>query len=593
MNSHGRSAWERFFVPQRKLPQWSFDRPDRLIYWSDENGAWDLYAWDRSTGTTRQVTDRPAGALIHDGLPWAALSPSGDTIWRFEDGGGDEVGRWVTEPYGGSASASPVSSIPAGYPGGIALVRGLAIVCSLDQKGTTVWLIAGERAPRAIYRLDACAWLRGLSSNGQLISILHTEHGDYRHPAARIMRLDGTVVADRWDGNTALMDVGGWSPVGSPPQLVLFREAEGWRAPWLWTPENNAIRDLAVGVPGETRMAAWYPDGSALVVIQESRGRSTPYRVAIDSAEWVPLASSSGTVDEAAVRPDGSVWIEQSSATEPTGIYADDATVFQPSIPGARHALPYMDFDVGNVHGFLARPNETRPLPTVVLVHGGPEKHDQDRFCPRVQAWVERGFVVALVNYRGSTGYGASWREANCPDLGFTELDDIVRVCHWLIDHGVSDRREMVLAGHSWGGYLTLLSLGTHPDLWALGIAEAPTADFAAAYTDEPPWLRGWDRTVFSGSPENVANAYARHSPITYVEKIRAPILIVAGRKDPRAPRRQIEQFVNRLGSLGKQHQVVWHDGGHSCLRTDELVRIMRLELDFAARYLNRTAEFG
>src|SRR5207244_13240264 len=86
---------------------------------------------------------------------------------------------------------------------------------------------------------------------------------------------------------------------------------------------------------------------------------------------------------------------------------------------------------------FLAGPAASRPHPTVVLVHGGPTYHDRDAFSPWVQAWVDHGFAVALVNYRGSTGYGRAWRDALEGDPGLTELEDLARVRDHLVAAGV------------------------------------------------------------------------------------------------------------------------------------------------------------
>jgi dienelactone hydrolase len=581
------------FVPRRRLPRWSPDRPDRLIFWSDKDGKWDLYAWDRALPAVRRVTDRPSGSPLGSPLSWAALSPSGETIWWFQDTGGDEFGRWMSEPHDGSAPATPVSLIPPGYPAGIVLAGTYAVISCLDERGSTIWLIPRDETPRAIRRSDSGVWVTGLSADGGLISLLHAEHGDYRHPAVRVISPDGRVIADRWDGPAALLDVGPWAPVGSPATLVLFREGKGWRAPSIWTPETDTIEDLEVPLPGETQHVSWYPDGSALLLIQEFRGRSTPYRLGLEERQLVALSSEIGTVAEAAVRPDKEVWVDWSSSTDPGGLYANDESIFQPLAPVSHGVVPYTEFDADGLHGFLARPTGRGPLPTILLLHGGPEDHDRDRYCPRVQAWVSQGYVVALVNYRGSTGYGAQWREANLPDLGFTELRDLARVRSWLVNAGISDGRAIGLAGHSWGGYLVLLGLGTQPDLWSLGIAEAPTADFTDAHSQEPPWLQGWDRSVFGGSPMNRSERYQRHSPITYIDRVRAPLLIVGGRRDPRAPQRQIQRYVDRLRTLGKAHQVLWHDGGHWCLVTKDLIHILDVEIAFAKRHVIGSSRTG
>src|SRR4029450_654323 len=106
-----------------------------------------------------------------------------------------------------------------------------------------------------------------------------------------------------------------------------------------------------------------------------------------------------------------------------------------------------------------AEPAGPPPPPTLFQVHGGPTAHDADSFSPRVQAWVDHGFAVVLVNYRGSTGYRRGWPAALGGTPGLTELADVAQVRDWVVAAGIADPDRLVLSGSSWGGYLTLLGL--------------------------------------------------------------------------------------------------------------------------------------
>jgi dipeptidyl aminopeptidase/acylaminoacyl peptidase len=197
---------------------------------------------------------------------------------------------------------------------------------------------------------------------------------------------------------------------------------------------------------------------------------------------------------------------------------------------------------------------------------------------------------VVHVNYRGSTGYGAAWRDALTGRPGLTELEDLAAVHDWAISSGLTDPDRTVLAGGSWGGYLTLLGLGTQPERWAAGVAAVPVADYLAAYEDEMEPLRAFDRSLFGGSPEQVPERYERSSPISYVDAVRAPVLVLAGANDPRCPIRQIDNWVATAQERGKPVEVYRFDAGHGSLVVDERVRQMRAELEFAARMLGLPA---
>ncbi len=141
-----------------------------------------------------------------------------------------------------------------------------------------------------------------------------------------------------------------------------------------------------------------------------------------------------------------------------------------------------------------------------------------------------------------------------------------------------------VLTGASWGGYLTLLGLGTQPDLWSAGVAGVPVADYVAAYEDEMEPLRAFDRSLFGGSPQDLPELYARCSPLTYVYAVTAPVLVLAGANDPRCPIRQIDNWLEAAAALDKPVEVYRFDAGHGSLVVEERLRQMRAELEFVAR---------
>jgi dipeptidyl aminopeptidase/acylaminoacyl peptidase len=197
---------------------------------------------------------------------------------------------------------------------------------------------------------------------------------------------------------------------------------------------------------------------------------------------------------------------------------------------------------------------------------------------------------VVLVNYRGSTGYGKAWRDALEHDPGFPEVADVTTVRDRLVADGRIDPGRTVLSGGSWGGYITLLGLGTRPEAWSLGIAAVPVADYVAAFEDEMEPLKAFDRALFGGSPEEIPQLYAERSPITYVERVRVPVMILAGQNDPRCPIRQIDNYIARLEELGAPHEVYRYDAGHGSLVTDETIRQTEAMLAFASKHLGTPA---
>jgi dipeptidyl aminopeptidase/acylaminoacyl peptidase len=253
--------------------------------------------------------------------------------------------------------------------------------------------------------------------------------------------------------------------------------------------------------------------------------------------------------------------------------------------------VPVQDVEVdtpaGSLHALLhlpAGPPGPQGYPAVFDVHGGPAAHDEDAYDARSSAFTDAGFAVVRVNYRGSTGYGAAWRDALEAAPGLIELEDVATVRAALVERGVLDPDRTAICGGSWGGFLTLLALGTQPELWAAGAAIVPVADYVAAYADEMEALKAYDRSLFGGSPDDVPERYERSSPITYVDRVRVPVLILAGENDPRCPIRQVHNYVHRLSVLGVPHELHTYDAGHGALVVDERVAHMRTERDFLRR---------
>jgi dipeptidyl aminopeptidase/acylaminoacyl peptidase len=337
--------------------------------------------------------------------------------------------------------------------------------------------------------------------------------------------------------------------------------------------------------------AEWYPDASALLLAHDHGGRRELFRYDLATARLHPLDAPRGSVTQAAVRPDGHLWYQHSSAATPPRLLEDGRTLLEPPGPPPPPGLAaYEDVRAGEVHGFLARPPGAGPHPLLVWVHGGPTAHDRDAWSPVVQAWVDHGFAVALVNYRGSTGYGRAWRDALEGNPGLTEIVDVRAVRDHLVAAGVADPARVVLGGGSWGGYLTLLGLGLQPDAWCAGLALVPVADYVAAFEDEMEPLKAFDRSLFGGTPAERPEFYRDRSPITYVERVRAPVFVTAGRNDPRCPIRQIENYLARLRELGLPHEHYEFGAGHSSMVVEERVRQLERQVDFVHRHLGTPA---
>lgn len=443
--------WEqRFRAARVSLPDWAEDAPDRSLFVSNATGTYELYAWDRATGEQRQVTDRPNGTT--DGV----LTPDGEAVWWFADTDGDEFGVWMRQPFGGGADEPAAPGLEPSYPAGLAIGRdGTAVVGrSTDEDGTTVHLVRPGSEPVVIYRHRESAGVGDLSHDGSLIALEHTEHGDAMHSALRVVRPDGSTVAELDDTEGGTKELGlsvlGFAPVAGDTRLLVGHQRRGRWEPMIWDPVTGTETDLPVDLPGDVG-AEWYPDGSALLIEHGFEARSELWRYEPGAKGPVRVETPAGTVSGATARPDGTVEYLWSSAAQPPAVRATTgAVVLDPPGAKAPASVPVQDAWVdgpgGRIHALVQTPaTGDGPFPTIFEIHGGPTWHDSDAFASGPAAWVDHGFAVVRVNYRGSTGYGRAWTDALKHRVGLIELEDIAAVRDWAVKSGLADPARLVL----------------------------------------------------------------------------------------------------------------------------------------------------
>jgi dipeptidyl aminopeptidase/acylaminoacyl peptidase len=487
-----------------------------------------------------------------------------------------------------------VDGLPVGWSEGMAQAPGLVAVGLSDAEGFAVYVAVDGAPARRIATSQESLWLAGaekqaadvaaFSGDGSLLALQHAEHGVLTHPSLRIVDpRTGTVVAERGDGSSAVEGCA-WSPQGR--LLAVSHEPADRSAAAVWDLADDAWTDLDLGVPGDVRPLDWWPDGSALLVHHLLDGRSELYRFDLGSGEAARLGTPPGSIDDARVRPDGRVWFQHTDGVHRVRIL-DDAggIVLEPPDP-APPGRPFRDWryrnDAGQtVHGWIVEPEGEGPHPVMIYVHGGPHWLYEDRYMAEVQAYVDLGFLVGMPNYRGSTGYGRAWRDALTGDVGFTDVDDVSAGLRDLLRRPDADPSRTVIAGWSWGGYITTMQMGRNPDLWTAGMAGVPVGDLVMAYRDESPALQAMDRTLMGGTPEEVPDVFRRGNPITYVDEVRAPMMLVIGEHDARCPPAQAFAYADRLAARGVDHEVYRYATGHGALETEEDVRQLRAILAF------------
>ena len=219
--------------------------------------------------------------------------------------------------------------------------------------------------------------------------------------------------------------------------------------------------------------------------------------------------------------------------------------------------------------------------PAIVFVHGGPTAQTMNGFNRFVQYMVNQGYLVIAPNYRGSTGYGKEFQQANLFDMGGGDLQDVLSAADWITQTGYVDPRKLILMGGSYGGYLTMMGVTKAPDMWAAGIPIVPFVNWFTEIKNEDPVLQQSDLATM-GDPVTNKARYEDRSPINFVDQIKAPLYLLAGGNDPRCPKTEAQQVVDAIKKRnGVVEYKVYDNEGHGFARVENQIDAYRRVADF------------
>ena len=518
---------------------------DRLIYGIDAGGDERQQLWLWQDGHSRPLTDAPG--VIHG------------------------FGAW--SPDGGRISLTANDRDEAHFD---VLVMDAAT-------GERIRLVPGT------HEATAAAWH---PSGDRMIVILDRNRGDQR---PMVLHVDGGVHT---------------IPRAAPARFASLR----------WTPDGAALMGLTdagrdhmalcridpasgdatpMFAPAGRDVEAWAlaPGSGLLATIENDRGYALLRVGPVDGERPIMECLPRGVVADPAWSPDGlALAVAATSPTEPPGLWLwQDSTARPLWRPDC--ALPTQGFELvewesidgRRIPGWLALPPGPPPAaghPAVVWVHGGPAAQARAVFRPDMQALLAQGYAVLTPNVRGSTGYGRDAMESDDRANRLDSVHDLASGGRWLAAHPSIDRTRIAVMGQSYGGYMVLAAITEHPELWRAAIDLYGIADFATFLASTSPWRRA-HRADEYGDPVRHRALFDRISPLRHVDRIRAPLLVLHGLRDPRVAIGESEQVVAALQARGKPVQYeVFDYAGHGFIRPDDRRRVYAAVAAHLARYL-------
>lgn len=250
------------------------------------------------------------------------------------------------------------------------------------------------------------------------------------------------------------------------------------------------------------------------------------------------------------------------------------------------------------LHSYLTLPvGMTDPAPLVLLVHGGPWFRDSWGFQPDVQLLANRGYAVLQVNFRGSTGYGQAFVKAAIGEFAGKMHDDLIDGVNWAVEQGYADPDRVAIFGGSYGGYAALVGVTFTPDVFAAAIDYVGVSSLAnfmrtLPIIARPHLANNWHLFVGDpADPEQEADMLAR-SPITRVDQIRTPLLVVQGANDSRVVQAESDNLVEALRARGVEVEyMVKPDEGHGFLNPDNVIDMYHAVDRFLAEHLGEARD--
>ncbi len=250
------------------------------------------------------------------------------------------------------------------------------------------------------------------------------------------------------------------------------------------------------------------------------------------------------------------------------------------------------------INGYLTLPKglPARGLPTVILPHGGPWARDAWGFNPSLQFLANRGYAVLQMNFRGSTGYGRKFWELSFKQWGLSMQDDVTDGVKWLVDLGIADPRRVGIYGGSYGGYVVLAGLTFTPDLYACGADYVGVANLFTILETIPPYWEPMKKMMqeMMGDPEKDQVLMRAASPVFHADRIKAPLFIAQGAKDPRVKKAESDQMVAALKKRGIDvPYLVKENEGHGFHNEENRFEVYRAIEQFFAKHLGGRVESG
>jgi dipeptidyl aminopeptidase/acylaminoacyl peptidase len=485
----------------------------------------DAYLLDIATGELDLLAENPGNVVV-----WMC-SRNGDLFTSTLTADGDvEISQWDAESDGATGALRTIAVYDGtGYPLGIHPIE-------VTPDGTGVWLGSNQDSDRT-----------------------------------RLVRLDVATGVETEIDSHPTFDLGGQLGLASP---LILSERTGELIGARYARERQVIHALDSHFAAVLENLTKLSDGDLAGVSSDD-----------SEQRWV-VSFSSDRDPAATYYYDHSTGQSRLLFRPYPHLDPDALAPMTPVTITSRDGLP--------LHSYLTLPVGVEPagLPLVLLVHGGPWARDSWSYQPEVQLLANRGYAVLQVNFRGSTGFGKAFTKAAIGEFAGKMHDDLIDAVDWAVKEGYADRDRVAIFGGSYGGYAALVGVTFTPDVFVAAVDYVGISSLANFMRTLPtvarPFLaNNWHLFVGDPSdPQQEAEMLAR-SPITRVDQIRTPLLVVQGANDSRVVQAESDNLVEALRARGVEVEyMIKEDEGHGFLNPDNQIDMYHAVERFLAVHL-------
>ncbi|AIF42135.1 S9 family peptidase [Virgibacillus sp. SK37] len=342
----------------------------------------------------------------------------------------------------------------------------------------------------------------------------------------------------------------------------------------------------------------WDQTNDAFYLVTEKGVSDLLYRYDLQSGKCMELEAPAEVVGQLSIGQSGAIYLLGTSGIQPINIfYSRDGIEWEQltnnTVLGVSkehmvdpEVVSYPSFDGKEIEALLFKAlPENDNGHTIFWPHGGPQAAERKTYRAMFQSFLNQGYTIFAPNFRGSTGYGSNFVKLVEQDWGEGPRLDCVAGIEWLFDQKITDREKLFLVGGSYGGYMALLLHGRHAEYFKAVVDIFGPSDLFTFVNSVPPhWKPIMDRWI--GDPERDKERFVKDSPITYLEGMTRPMLVIQGAKDPRVVKEESDQIVAKLKEKGRDVEyLVLEDEGHGFSKKENEINVYKRMLDFMEKH--------